>query len=170
MVPRIDGREKGAGSRRHPRGLAHQLGWNLLYLNWDRQGAERAAERALELNPDSAGRMDSVGSGSIQSGTRRRGHCRRKTSGRTGAVLQPGVILLERHVCRTSSSFDNAIEQLRRTLTIDPGDANTHGVLAGLYAVVGEREKALEQCEAALALARGSFHRFGDICRVCPIG
>ena len=30
------------------------MGWNLLYLNWDPHGAEREAQRALELDPDSA--------------------------------------------------------------------------------------------------------------------
>jgi hypothetical protein len=30
------------------------MGWNLRYLNWDSHGAEREAQRALELDPDSA--------------------------------------------------------------------------------------------------------------------
>jgi serine/threonine protein kinase/tetratricopeptide (TPR) repeat protein len=134
------------------------MGWNLLYQHWDRQGAERAAERALELNPDSADGW--VLLDLVRFSLERADEA--IAAGRRAVELAPFYNLASFCLSVTyanSEQLDNAIEQLRRTLTIDPGDANTHGVLAGLYAVVGEREKALEQCETALALARGSFHR-----------
>jgi tetratricopeptide (TPR) repeat protein len=134
------------------------MGWNLLYQNWDRQGAERAAERALELSPDSA---DAWILFDLVRFTQDRAD-EAIAAGKRAVELAPFYNLAAFCLSVTYSNFgqlENALEQLRRTLTIDPSDANTHGVLAGVYAAVGEREKALEECEAALALARGSFHR-----------
>src|SRR4029453_9135341 len=114
-------------------------------------------ERALELNPDSADGW--VLLDLVRFSQERADEA--IAAGKRAVELAPFYNLASFCLSVTYANFeqlDNAIEQLRRHFTIDPGDANTHGVLAGLYAVVGEREKALEQCETALALARGSFH------------
>jgi serine/threonine-protein kinase len=131
------------------------MGWNLLYQNWDPQGAEREALRALELSPDSAdgfvlldlarfseGRIDEA-----------------VAAGRRAVELAPFYNLASFCLSVTYSNagqFENAIKQLHRTLEIDPSDPNTHNVLAGMFAAVGQREKAIAECEVALALAQGS--------------
>ena len=135
------------------------MGWNLLYLNWDSHGAEREAQRALELDPDSADGWALLDL--IRLSQERADEA--FVAGKRAVELAPFYSLPSFCLSVTYSNLgqlDKAIDQLLRTLAIDPDDPNTHGVLAWVYAVVGQREKALEQCEAALALApRGNFHR-----------
>jgi serine/threonine protein kinase/Tfp pilus assembly protein PilF len=135
------------------------LGWNLLYLNWDPHGAEREAQRALELDPDSADGWALLDL--IRLSQERANEA--FVAGRRAVELAPFYSFPSFCLSVTYSNLgqlDNAIDQFLRTLAIDPDDPNTHGVLAMVYAMVGQREKALEQCEAALALARsGTFHR-----------
>jgi tetratricopeptide (TPR) repeat protein len=135
------------------------MGYCLLYLNWDSHGAEREAQRALELDPDSADGWTLLGL--IRLSQQRSDEA--FAAGRRAVELAPFYALPSFCLSVTYSQLgqlDNAIDQFLRTLAIDPDDPNTHGVLAMVYAAVGQREKALEQCEAALALARrGTFHR-----------
>ena len=134
------------------------LGWNLLYLNWDRQGAEREAGRALELEPDSADAWTLLCL--IHLSQARAGEA--LTAGRRAVELAPFYAMPSFCLSVTYlnlGQLDNAIEQLHRTLAIDPGDANIHAVLAMAYGAVGQREKALAECEAVLALSSHAFHR-----------
>jgi tetratricopeptide (TPR) repeat protein len=55
--------------------------------------------------------------------------------------------------------FDSAIEQFRKILEVDPGNAGAHMLLAETYACAGHREKAIEECEQTLALG-GSMEIF----------
>jgi len=130
------------------------LGWSLLYQNWDRQGAEREARRGLELNPDSADGyvlLDLVrlsqkhADDAIAAGMR-------------AVELAPFYNLASFCLTVTYShagQFENAIERGRKTVEIDPADANNHCVLAGALAAAGQREDALKECEVAMALSRG---------------
>ena len=135
------------------------MGWNLLYLNWDPQGAERETRRALELDPDSADGWTLLDLICLSQGRAEEAF----VAGKRAVELAPFYPLASFCLSVTYSNLgkpEQAIEQLRRTIALDPDDANTHGVLAGVYAAVGQREKSLEECEAALTLAQGgAFYR-----------
>ncbi len=131
------------------------MGWNLLYQHWDPKGAEREAQRALELSPDSADGFILLDLVRFSQGRYDEG----VAAGKRAVELAPFYGLASFALGVTYSNtgrFDDAIAQFQKTLSIDPGDANARNVLAGVYAAVGQREKAIEECEAALALARGS--------------
>ena len=135
------------------------MGWNLLYLNWDPQGAERETRRALELDPDLADGWTLLDLICLSQGRAEEAF----VAGKRAVELAPFYPLASFCLSVTYSNLgkpEQAIEQLRRTIALDPDDANTHGVLAGVYAAVGQREKSLEECEAALTLAQGgAFYR-----------
>ena len=48
--------------------------------------------------------------------------------------------------------FDKAIEELCRTVDLEPGSPLYHGVLAHCYAAAGQQNSAIRECEKALAL------------------
>jgi serine/threonine protein kinase len=50
--------------------------------------------------------------------------------------------------------FDKAIEWLRKATEIDPGSPLGHSLLAHAHAAVGQRERAIEESDIALALSR----------------
>jgi len=143
------------------------MGWNLLYLNWDPRGAERETRRALELDPDSADGWTLLDLICLSQGRAEEAF----VAGKRAVELAPFYPLASFCLGVTYSNFgklEHAIEQLRRTAALDPDDANTHGVLAGIYAAVGHREKSLEECEAALTLAHGgAFYRL-EVAAVYP--
>jgi serine/threonine protein kinase len=130
------------------------MGWSLLYQNWDTLGAERETRRALELNPDSADGY--VLLDLVKVSQRNAGDA--IAAGKRAVELAPFYNLASFCLAVTYShagQFDNAIDQSRKTVEIDPGDANNHSVLAAALAAAGQRESAIQECEAALARARG---------------
>jgi non-specific serine/threonine protein kinase len=122
------------------------LGGVLLRQDWDFAGAEREAQRSLELNPESIlGLLLLV--------------MIRMVQGRFGDAIAAGRRAVDLYPLDQSASYvlglayfyagqwENVIEQLGRTLEIDSANPGAHGVLAIAYALTGERERALEECE-----------------------
>jgi non-specific serine/threonine protein kinase len=122
------------------------LGSALLRQDWDFAGAEREAQRSLELNPDSVlGLLSLVTIRMVQ--------------GRFGDAIAAGTRAVDLYPLDQLASYvlgvayfyagqlENAIEQWCRTLEIDSANTAAHDVLAIAYALTGQRERALEECE-----------------------
>ena len=132
----------------------YSLGDLLLRQSWDFWGAEREFRRSVELNPDYYG-----GHFGLAELHRLRGRFDDAIVGfRRARDLEPLVVRgfnlgLTYHAVRR---FESAIEEFRKLLEVDPDNALAHAALALVYLHAGQRQKATEECEQALALARGA--------------
>lgn len=129
------------------------LGCSLFYQAWDLAGAEREARRSVELNPDSTEgfavlNQILLGQGRFEEAV---------AAGQRAVEIAPldywssldlGVTYFH------SRQFEKAIEQLRKTVAIDPGSPVAYGPLAQSYAAAGQRASAIKECKLALALNR----------------
>ena len=128
------------------------LGFSLFY-HWDLAGGEREGRRSLELNPDSSDglslvTLDLLGQGRFAEAL---------AAGERGVALAPFDYWISFALSVTylhTQQFHKAIEQLRKTVDIEPGSPIAYGVLAQAYAGAGQRERAIRECEMALALDR----------------
>jgi serine/threonine protein kinase/tetratricopeptide (TPR) repeat protein len=129
--------------------LANCLG----LLNWDFAGTDRELQRSRELNPDLAIGVTYL---SITQAVRGR-FDEAIASAKRGVELAPadffpsyvlGVMYFYRR------QFDRAIEWLRKATEIDPGSPVGHSALAHAYAAAGQRVRAIEESDIALALGR----------------
>jgi len=153
-VPRLTAAAKRALELDETLADAHvTLGWSLFYQHWDLVGGEREARRSLELNPDSSDALALLNE--VLLGQER--YEEAIAAGERGVALAPldywpsfclSVTYLH------AQKFDKAIERLRKTIEIDPGSPISYGVLAQAYAGAGQRERAIRECELALALDR----------------
>jgi TolB-like protein/Tfp pilus assembly protein PilF len=135
------------------------LGWVLATYDWDWTGAEREFKRAIELNP---------GFGSV-------GH---KTYGwflawmgrfdKAVEVIERGRELnplsLEKNrvlgvVLYCSRMYDEAIQEQKRVLEMDPYFSIVHVDLGNSYAQKGMYKEAIAEIKEAIVLSNGSYGR-----------
>jgi len=124
-----------------------------LVHSWDFRAAEREIQRTLELNPDLSRVQNALTLWNLALGRFEEAIA----AGERAVSLEPlfsarlftlGVV----YYC--ARRFDSAIEQLQKTLETDPGNAYGHVVLADAYAYADQPERAVEECERALALGQ----------------
>jgi serine/threonine protein kinase/tetratricopeptide (TPR) repeat protein len=124
--------------------------------DWDWPGAEREFKRAMELNPNYAtahswysiylearGRLDEAIAGA-----------------RRAPEADPLSLPISSVAGRTfyfARRYDQAIEQLRRTLEMDPNFARAHWLLAMACEQAGRHEEAIAEAQKAVSLFGGAL-------------
>jgi TolB-like protein/Tfp pilus assembly protein PilF len=148
------------------------MGIVLAHLSWDFAGAEREFRRSVELNPDYWG-----GHSGLAYLNRFRGRFDDAIVGFKRTIdLEPlemiaGMATLHLGVTYYyAHRFENAIEQFRKVREIEAGNVWVRTMLADAYACAGQREKAIEECEQALALSRHAIGRLTTACTYARIG
>jgi non-specific serine/threonine protein kinase len=156
VFPRMEAAAKKALELDDALAEAHvALSCSLFFQDWDLAGAEREARRSVELNPDSTAgfallNQILLGQGRFDEAI---------AAGRRSVEIAPldywssldlGVTYFHaRH-------FEKAIEQLRKTVEIDPGSPVAYGPLSQSYAAAGQRDNTVKVCDLVLALNRKS--------------
>jgi serine/threonine protein kinase/tetratricopeptide (TPR) repeat protein len=131
------------------------LAFVLLSQSGDFSGAEREIQRGLELNSDlpeahNASTMLNLMRGRFEGAIATAKRAIELEPLSVARVFTLGVV----YYC--ARQFDRAIEQFRRALEIDSSNAFGHVVMADAYAYFNEPEKAVEECEVAMALGRSA--------------
>ena len=127
-----------------------------LIYDWDWQGAEAEARRAIKLAPnfETGHYVYShyyVAKQELQEAV---------AEGKLALSIDPLSAKLSYHlglIYYFSRLYDEAIEQLRKADEVDPLFARTHQTLAYAYARKGMRQEALTEAEKGLALSGGSL-------------
>ncbi len=123
------------------------LGSVLLNQDWDFSAAEREFRRSVELSPDHW-----AGYAGLATLNRYRGRFDDAIAAlRRPRDLDPIETLALRlnlgFIYYFARRFDSAIEQFRKVLEVEPRRIPAHNLIASAYACLGQREKALEECE-----------------------
>jgi eukaryotic-like serine/threonine-protein kinase len=122
---------------------------------WDRSGAEREFQRAIELNSSSANAHEGYGFYLTQMGRFNEAIA----EDRRAVELDPLSIPNNRDLGYTyyfARQYDQAIEQLKRTLDLDPSFVPAHTVLGSAYLQKSANQQAFAEFEKALSIAPGN--------------
>ena len=128
------------------------LGFVTWMYDHDWEGAERALQRALELNPDYAPAHQWH---SYLLSTLRR-HDEAIASIERAQKLDPLSVMMATvgaFICYQARRYDRALEQAQRAVRIDPRHFMAHDILAWSYAPRGMHAEAVAAAEKALSLA-----------------
>ncbi len=130
--------------------------------DWDWTGAEREFKRAIELNPNYAtahswysGYLDATGRLDEAAAEAKRAQEADPLSPIIGSLAGRSFYLARR--------YDRAIEQLRRTLEMDPNFSRAHWYLAMAYEQVGRHEEAIAESQKAVSLSGGDPAVLGQL-------
>jgi serine/threonine-protein kinase len=128
------------------------LAYIRLSHDWDWAETDKECRRALELNPDDplahfASAMVSIVKGDFDGAF---AEVRR-------AVVSPAFNLQWAGQLFLAGKYDQAIEQLKKTLELDPSIMPTRMVLASLYAFRGMYAEAMAECEKIRMLRGGEW-------------
>ena len=118
-------------------------------FDWDWAGAERALNRALELNPSSSRAHLGYGTYLLAMGRVE------DAIAEAQRALELDPLSVQRHIdlawkLSYASRYDDAITQLRKALELAPDSAPAYGSLATSYAAKGMHAEAIAMCEKAL--------------------
>jgi serine/threonine-protein kinase len=124
------------------------------HFEWDWSGAEQEFRRAIELNPNSANAHHWYGEylanmGQLEEGLR---ETRRAREFDPLSLIINTTIGWQLHLTRQD---DQAVEQLRGTLDIDPKFAPARRLLEEVYAQMGKHKEAVAEREKMLSLSGG---------------
>jgi len=124
------------------------------HFEWDWSGAEREFLRAIELNPNSANAHHWYGEylanmGQLEEGLR---ETRRAKEFDPLSLIINTTIGWQLHLTRQD---DQAVEQLRGALDIDPKFAPARRLLEEVYAQMGKHKEAVAEREKMLSLSGG---------------
>lgn len=124
------------------------------HFEWDWSGAEREFRRAIELNPNSANAHHWYGEylanmGQLEEGLR---ETRRAREFDPLSLIINTTIGWQLHLTRQD---DQAAEQLRGALDIDPKFAPARRLLEEVYAQMGKHKEAVAEREKMLSLSGG---------------
>jgi serine/threonine protein kinase/tetratricopeptide (TPR) repeat protein len=128
------------------------LGYVKTHYDWDWPGAEREFQRAIELNPSYAtahqwysihlqetGRLDEA-----------------VAEAKRAQDADPLSLMVSSVAGRTfyfARLYDQSIQQLRKTLEMDPNFPRAHWFLAMAYEQVARQDEAIAECQKALSLS-----------------
>ena len=128
------------------------LGYIKATYDWDWAGGEREFKRAIQLDPNNAivhfwyedalqamGRLDEA-----------------VAEGKQAQESDPLSPIMSAHAGRTqyyARRYDQAAEQLRKTLEMDPNFVRAHLWLAWVYAKVGKPDEAVTECKKAMTVS-----------------
>jgi eukaryotic-like serine/threonine-protein kinase len=122
--------------------------------HWDRSGAEREFQRAIELNSSYANAHEGYGFYLTQMGRFNEAIAEEKLA----VELDPLSILNNRNLGYTyyfARQYDKAIDQLQKTLDLDPSFVPAHTVLGSAYLQKSANQQAFAEFEKALSIAPG---------------
>jgi len=124
------------------------------HFEWDWSGAEQEFRRAIELNPNSANAHHWYGEylanmGQLEEGLR---ETRRAREFDPLSLIINTTIGWQLHLTRQD---DQAVEQLRGALDIDPKFAPARRLLEEVYAQMGKHKEAVAEREKMLSLSGG---------------
>ncbi|HEY3250246.1 MAG TPA: tetratricopeptide repeat protein [Ignavibacteria bacterium] len=117
-----------------------------LFVNWNWEGARKAFEKAIELNPGVAGAHQTYGLYLIAVGKNKEA----LESAETAARLDPLSLPIGTHLAQcyfSQGRFDDAIRQLNKVLELDPAFRNAIEFKAWAYYLKGE-------CDTAISLLK----------------
>ncbi len=127
------------------------LGMIHLVYDWDWEGAARELRTAIALKPNYATAHQwyanyLLATGAVADAVEEMGQARAldPLSQAINTAMGPMLVLARR--------YDEGIEQLRRTVDLDPGFANAYGFLSWAYHLAGRRAEAVVAMEQAMAL------------------
>jgi TolB-like protein/DNA-binding winged helix-turn-helix (wHTH) protein/Flp pilus assembly protein TadD len=126
-------------------GFVHHFNWN-----WD--AAEQSLKRALELNPNYANAHNLYAShlmakGLLDEGLAASNRARELDPFSLAISVQRGFLL------ENARRYDEAIEQLRNVIAMDPNHYQAYWVLGHTYAASGRFPEAVAAAEKAVALS-----------------
>jgi TolB-like protein/Tfp pilus assembly protein PilF len=133
------------------------LGWVRALYDWDWPGAERAFERAIELDPRYATAHHWYGCcllipGKLEDATREISYAHELDPGSLIISSDLGVVRYNRR------QFDEAVEQLQRTVEMDSSFAPAHMALGWTYLARQEYDEAIAEFHT-MHRAAGHFPR-----------
>ena len=122
------------------------------HYEWDWAGAEKEFKRAIELNPSSANAHLWYGdflanTGRLQAGMR---------EVKRAQILDPLSLIVNTTFgwqYYLSRDYDQAVEQLRRVLDIDPKFVSARRKLEGVYAQMGKQKEAFFEREKLISIS-----------------
>ncbi len=127
----------------------------LLRHRWDFVGAEREIRRCLELNPEFYGGYQGLANLHRMCGRFDDAIAALNQMVKLEPLLVGGQALSLGLAYFCARRFEDAIEQLRIALGVEPDNPRARMLLADAYAYTGQRVKTAEECERALAQTRG---------------
>jgi serine/threonine protein kinase/tetratricopeptide (TPR) repeat protein len=123
------------------------LGSVALFYDWDWPAAEREAQQAIALDPNSALAHDLYASVLATSGRHQQAWAEMQRA-RAADPFDP-LIAVDAVLWPTMSrQYDLAIENGKQAIALDPGNAQVHSWLALPYALKGEFPEAVKEAEA----------------------
>ena len=121
------------------------LGKGLEWLEWDLAGAEREYRRALELNPDDATAHHRYGVFLIESGRTDEGFKELNRALQLDPASLPINADLGSYYCSALRDPDRGIEQLKKTIELEPNWPRAHFFLSNCYAEKDMWNEALQE-------------------------
>jgi len=121
------------------------LGKGLEWLEWDLAGAEREYRRALELNPDDATAHHRYGVFLIESGQTDEGFKELNRALQLDPASLPINADLGSYYCSALRDRDRGIEQLKKTIELEPNWPSAHFFLSNCYAEKDMWNEALQE-------------------------
>ena len=133
------------------------LAWSKTVFDWDWQGAEREFKRAIELNPDDANAHHWYGYYLLVMG--------RPTAAlaeyRTAASLDPLSLIVSTDLAQEGLAgaglYDEAMEQCRKALEMDPNFAEAHICMMNSYKQRGLHQEAIQEIHEAIRLSKDNL-------------
>jgi serine/threonine-protein kinase len=126
-----------------------------VWFDWDWAGAERAFQRAFELNPNYSVAWHWYGSVLLSARGR---HDEALEAEQRALALEPFTLIYNLHpgfICYQAGRYDEAIGYYRHTLELDEQFVLAHFYLGLAYAQKGEHAAAIASLKRALELAGG---------------
>src|SRR5437870_2691245 len=127
------------------------------YYDFDFKQANREFQRAIELNPNYATGHQQYGNNTLSALGRFDDAI---AEGKRAVELDPLSLVINADLCMNyyyARHHDEAIEQLRKTLEMDPGYYYAHLVLGQVLDAKGARDAAIVECQKARALNDDPF-------------
>jgi eukaryotic-like serine/threonine-protein kinase len=132
---------------------AHSALGSVKHFNWDWEAAEREFKLAIELNPNYA-QAHSLYAGYLMS----RGRVEESlAAANRSRELDPFSLSISVHrgfLLGNARRYDEAIEQLRRVIAMDPNNYQAYWFLSHIYAFNGQLDEAVAASEKAVSLSR----------------
>ncbi|MFN8570803.1 MAG: protein kinase [Gemmatimonadaceae bacterium] len=131
------------------------LGLVRLNFDWDWEGAERALQRAIELNPSYSTARQWYSSFLSSMGR----HDEAITCAQQAAALDPFSIIATIRVGIAYSfaqQYEQAAAQLERAMAMEPGFIHVHSWLANAYQALGRHEEAVRIAEEAYTVSKNA--------------
>ena len=122
------------------------------HYEWDWLGAEKEFKRAIELNPNSANAHLWYGDFLANTGRLPEGMLEIKRA----QGLDPLSLIVNTNLgwqYYLSHDYDQAVEQLRRVLDIDPKFVSARRMLEGVYAKMGKQKEAFFEREKLISIS-----------------